>query len=98
LSTTNFMYALAVVAESDLVCALPRHFAARHGPRFGIVVLEAPLPLPRFDLSLVLPQVALSDAGIAWLVEQMLEAGGSIVATGQRVGNAPARRGSTRRV
>jgi DNA-binding transcriptional LysR family regulator len=55
LTVPNFMYALALVAESDLVCALPRRFAAMHAPRFGTVVLEAPLPLPRFELSLMVP-------------------------------------------
>jgi hypothetical protein len=37
------MHALAVVAESELVCAVPRRFAAMHAPRFGLVALEAPL-------------------------------------------------------
>ena len=68
LTVPNFMFALAVVAESDLVCAVPRRFAAMHAPRFGVVVLDAPLPLGRFELSLVVPRAALTDAGVAWLV------------------------------
>ena len=45
LTVPNFMFALAVVAETDLISALPRRFAAMHAPRFGVVTVEAPLPL-----------------------------------------------------
>jgi len=67
LTVPNFMFALAVVAESDLVCAVPRRFAAMHAPRFGVIALDAPLSLGRFELSLVVPRAALTDAGVAWL-------------------------------
>ncbi len=39
-----------------------------HGPRFGIVAIKAPISLPRFAINLVLPKVAMMDAGLAWLV------------------------------
>ena len=51
LTVPNFMFALAVVAETDLIAALPRRFAAMHAPRFGVVTVEAPLPLGRFRLN-----------------------------------------------
>ena len=44
----NFMLALAVIAETDLISALPRTFVAMHGEHFGIVSMEAPLPLDNF--------------------------------------------------
>ena len=50
------MFALAVIAETDLISALPRRFAAMHAPRFGVVGLEAPLPLGRFRLNAVAPK------------------------------------------
>ena len=36
--------------------------------RFGVVAVDAPLPLPRFGMSMVVPEVALMDGGLAWLV------------------------------
>ena len=68
LTVPNFMFALAVIADTDLVSALPRRLVAMHGHRFGVVALEPPLPLTRFRLNAVLPRVALMDAGLAWLL------------------------------
>lgn len=67
LTVPTFMFALAVVAETDFVCALPRRFAAMHAARFGVVGLEAPLPLGRFRLNAVAPKAAMADEGLAWL-------------------------------
>ena len=71
LTVPNFMMALAIVADSDLVCALPRRFVALHGPSFGVRGVEPPLALPRFRLNAVVPRVALLDGGIAWLIGQL---------------------------
>lgn len=71
LTVPNFMFALAVIAQTDLVCALPARFAAAHAKRFGLVVAEAPLPLGRFRLNAVVPEVAMMDAGVAWFVAQL---------------------------
>jgi DNA-binding transcriptional LysR family regulator len=68
LTVPNFMFALAVIAGTDLVTALPRRFAAAQAARFGVVPVEAPLPLPRFGMNMVVPEVALMDGGVAWLV------------------------------
>jgi DNA-binding transcriptional LysR family regulator len=67
LTVPNFMLALAIVAETDLVTALPRRFAAMHAARFGILGLDAPLALPGFRVNAVAPKVAMMDAGLAWL-------------------------------
>lgn len=69
LTVPNFMFALAVIADTDLVCALPRTFVAMHAPRFGVVGLEAPLPLGRFRLNAVAPKVAMMDMGLSWLFD-----------------------------
>jgi DNA-binding transcriptional LysR family regulator len=63
----NFMFALALLADTDLVSALPRRFTAMHGPRFGVTGVEPPLRLPRFQLRAVAPRAAMADAGLAWL-------------------------------
>jgi len=67
----NFMFALAMLAETDLIAALPRRFAATHGSRFNIVVAESPIKLPRFVMNVVVPRVAVEDAGVAWLVQRL---------------------------
>lgn len=69
LTVPNFMFALAVIAETDLISALPRKFVAMHAPRFGVVGLDTPLPLGRFRLRAVAPRVAMMDAGLAWLFD-----------------------------
>jgi DNA-binding transcriptional LysR family regulator len=67
LTVPNFMFALAVIAETDLICALPRRFVALHAARFGLIGIEAPLPLGRFRLNATAPEVAMMDKGLAWL-------------------------------
>ena len=69
LTVPNFMFALAVIAETDLVCALPRRFVDMHAPRFGVVSVEAPLALGRFRLNAVAPKVAMMDMGLSWLFD-----------------------------
>jgi DNA-binding transcriptional LysR family regulator len=70
LTAPNFMFALPLVAGSDMICALPRRFAQLYGPAFGLVAVEPPLTLGTFRLNLSVPGSALSDAGLAWLLEQ----------------------------
>ena len=69
LTVPNFMFALAVIAETDLISVLPRRLAAMHAPRFGVVGLDPPLSLGRFRLNAVAPKVAMMDIGLAWLFD-----------------------------
>ena len=69
MTVPNFMYALAALAESDLIAALPERFVAMHGGRFGIVTSRPPIDLPTYRVTIVAPQVAMMDAGLAWFVE-----------------------------
>lgn len=71
LNVPNFMLALALIAETDLVAALPSRFIALHGRRFDVVGVTPPLRLPRFHLSAMVPRVALMDAGLAWLLDEL---------------------------
>jgi DNA-binding transcriptional LysR family regulator len=73
LTVPNFMFALAVIADTDLISALPRRFVATHAARFGVVGLDAPTPLPGFRLNAVVPKVAMMDAGVAWLFDLLAE-------------------------
>jgi DNA-binding transcriptional LysR family regulator len=74
LTVPNFMFALAVVAETDLITALPRRFAAMYVPRFDVVTVEAPLPFGRFRLTAIAPKAAMMDAGVAWFFNVLAEA------------------------
>jgi DNA-binding transcriptional LysR family regulator len=79
LTVPNFLMALATIAETDLISALPYRFVAMHARRFGVVSTAAPVPLPRFHIRAVAPKVALMDAGLAWLfgtLNKAVEAGG----------------------
>jgi DNA-binding transcriptional LysR family regulator len=94
LTVPNFMFALVVLGGSDLISALPRRFVAMHAARFGVVAVDPPAPFPRFNINIVAPQVALKDAGLAWLVSQ-LECAGA-VATTEREHRAPTPQHPTR--
>lgn len=68
LTVSNFMQALAIVAESDLVAALPRPFATAYAERFGVVIAEPPIPLSSSPILGIAPQVATMDGGLSWLL------------------------------
>lgn len=69
LTVPNFLFALAVIAETDLIAALPRRFADMQAARFRLVAREAPLPMPTFSINAVVPKVAMMDAGVSWLFD-----------------------------
>jgi DNA-binding transcriptional LysR family regulator len=69
LTVSNFMQALAIVAETDLVAALPRQFALKHAARYKVSISEPPFPFLSSPLRAVVPAVATRDAGLAWLLD-----------------------------
>lgn len=71
LTVSNFMHALAILSESDLMAALPRHFVAKHGARYGLKSSEPPFPFLSSPLRAVVPRAAMNDAGLAWLLGAM---------------------------
>jgi DNA-binding transcriptional LysR family regulator len=89
LTVPNFTFALSVLAETEMISALPRRFLEIYGARFNVVAVKAPLPLPRFSINIVLPKVAMMDAGLAWLVQLVGQvrpgnAGSSVPRSGKR--------------
>jgi len=65
----SFLSALALVAETDLVAAVPRQ-SASYARRFGIVLVDPPAPLAplmRSPVGVIATRAALADAGVAWL-------------------------------
>ncbi len=96
LTVPNFMLALAVVAETDLIAALPRTFVATCAARFGVASVEAPLPLDTSRICVIAPKVALMDAGVAWVFDRLAArmgapAPGTIGSPGIRARRAPTR-------
>ena len=77
----NFMFGLAVLAETDLVSAYPRRFVAMHAGRFGVVGIDAPIPLGHFKINSVVPKVAMMDAGLACLVGLLRSTGQAALGT-----------------
>jgi DNA-binding transcriptional LysR family regulator len=67
LTVPNFMMAFAMLEETDLIAALPRHLVAMHAPRFKLTSMEAPLPLRRDPIRVIASKAAMMDAGVAWL-------------------------------
>lgn len=67
LTVPNFMLALAIVADSDILAAMPRTFVARHAARFRVAASEWPEALGAEPIRAIVPKVALEDEGIAWL-------------------------------
>jgi DNA-binding transcriptional LysR family regulator len=69
LTVSNFMQAMAIVAESDLVAALPRQFALKHAARYKVDISEPPFQFLSSPLRAVVPEVATRDLGLAWLLD-----------------------------
>ena len=69
LTVPNFMMAVAIIAETDLIAALPRRLVAMQARRFGVVGVEVPISLPSYRIRAITPKVALMDAGLAWLFD-----------------------------
>ncbi len=74
LSVPSFMLALAAIAESDLLGAIPRSLVQAHAARFDVAAGKAPFALRRFALRAVVVADALADAGIAWLFDAVQRA------------------------
>lgn len=81
LTVPNFMFACAILADTDLLCAIPRRFAGLYASRLGLVFEEPPLPLGQFRLNAFVSRAALMDAGIAWLLDRLGDAAAQAVAS-----------------
>lgn len=73
LTVPSFLMAVSAIASSDLVGALPRHFAHHAQRNFDIEIAEPPLDMLSSDLQAVVSRAALLDHGIAWLLRQVEE-------------------------
>ncbi len=69
LTVPNFMTALGVVAETNLLSALPKRLAMRYAEMFKLTLKEMPIEQQASKMHAVVPKVALMDAGIVWLMD-----------------------------
>jgi DNA-binding transcriptional LysR family regulator len=67
----NFLLALAALAETDLIAAVPASLMRLYGGRFGVASVEAPLALRDDELCVLATRAALMDAGLAWLFKTL---------------------------
>lgn len=77
LTVPNFMLGLAMLTQSDLVCAVPRRFAKQYASRFDLSFVDLPVQLAPYPLSAVTPSVAMMDDGLAWLFH-LIESSGAV--------------------
>ncbi len=71
LTVPNFMAALAVVAETNLLASVPKRFFSQYAEKFGVVSAEIPFLLETAHIRAVTPRVALMDKGIVWLLDML---------------------------
>lgn len=74
LVVANFMLALSILADSDLIAAIPSVLLRKHAARFKLHSVAAPLSLPTSQIRAITPKVALEDSGSAWFVETLVAA------------------------
>lgn len=74
LTVPNYMLALALLANTDLLAAVPLNLIETHGKRLGLRYVEVPIALPPFEsVYAIASRAALLDAGVAWLFSQFEE-------------------------
>ena len=69
LTVSNFMLALTLVAQTDMVAAVPRRLVAIHAKRFGLISRELPFSRKPDPVRAIAPKAAMMDAGVAWLFD-----------------------------
>jgi DNA-binding transcriptional LysR family regulator len=68
MTVPTFMMALAHLASSDLIAALPRRLVANHAVRFGLVSAELPIKRKPDQVLAIATRAAMMDDGISWLM------------------------------
>ena len=73
LSVPNFLLGLAILGETELVCAMPRGLVIRYAQRFGVSAIEPPVPLRADPIELVCPSAILHDPAMTWIIAKIAE-------------------------
>ena len=67
----QFLSALGVVAETNLIVTLPRRIALSQAARFGLRVLDPPMTIRSFDLSMAFRTSDSSNKQLEWVRNQL---------------------------
>lgn len=74
LTVPSFLSALAVLAETNLIAAVPRTLADRNAARFGVRLCEPSKPIQPDHICLVMPKAAATDPAMIWLADRVANA------------------------
>ena len=74
----NFLLALATVAETNLLAAVPLGLLGAHAARFDIKYVDAPLK-GRSEIRVIAPKAAMMDAGLAWMFDAIRRSASHLV-------------------
>ena len=77
LTVPSFLWALAVIGETDLIAAAPRTLAQRHAARFGVELRAPPVPIQPDHICLVMPKAVAGDPAMQWLADRVAKASAS---------------------
>ena len=88
LTAPSFLFALAIVSETDLLAAVPRMLAIKYATRLKLTYAEAPTALPLSRIAAIAPKAAMMDAGTAWLFDLMAKTS----APGEKAGKKRSKR------
>lgn len=64
----NFLQAMLLASQTDLLAAVPRRLAHAHASRFGLSIADLPLDRPADRVCAIATKAARMDAGISWLL------------------------------
>jgi DNA-binding transcriptional LysR family regulator len=65
----NSTVAFEMVGSTDLLVSAPRRLVATQTKRFGLMVAELPMNLPKSQIRVILPKAGMADDGLVWLLE-----------------------------
>jgi DNA-binding transcriptional LysR family regulator len=74
LATPHFLVAPFAVAESDLVLTVPERVARTYARSLPLAILEPPMELPGFSVSVLWHERTDADEGLAWVRRCLVEA------------------------
>lgn len=73
MTVPTFMMALTHLSNSDMIAALPRRLVERYAASFALALVELPLKRKSDVIQAVATRAAMMDAGVAWLMELVVE-------------------------
>lgn len=85
LTVNQFFTAGRVVASTDLLTVLPRHFVGATGMEGELALCELPLPVPAVHVDALWHRQAAHSSAHRWLREAVARAAGKAFAAGSRV-------------